>query len=183
MSPERTRNRSGLLQKGGIMVTNRWSRSLALAAAIIVLGLGSHDALAATQTGHANAAIVQAITLNENTNLNFGLIIPPAGAATVLLTPANVISGAGFTFLGSNAAGNWTAQGTTGQPAVVSFDASDTLNGPGGATMTVDLFTTDAAATFAAGNILTFNVGATLHVLAGQAPGPYSGTYTVTVNY
>ncbi len=34
-----------------------------------------------------------------------------------------------------------------------------------------------------AGGSDTFNVGATLHVGATQAAGPYSGTFAVTVNY
>jgi Mat/Ecp fimbriae major subunit len=166
------------------MVTKVQSRSLALAAVALAVGLASDPALATSQTGTAKAAIVQAITLTENTNLNFGFIVPPAGAANVVLSPANAISGAGFTFLGGNTAGNWTAQGTTGQPAVVTFGGAVSLTGPATSTpMVLDLFTTDAAATFAAGNTLTFNVGATLHVNAAQLAGPYSGTYTVTVNY
>jgi len=164
------------------MITKMQSRSLALAAAAIAVGVGSHQALATSQTGTAKAVILQAISLTENTNLNFGNILPPAGAANVVLTPANVISGPGFTFLGGNAAGNWTALGTAGQPAVITFSSGDTLTGPGTA-MALDTYTTDAAATFGAGNTLTFNVGATLHVGSPQTAGAYSGIYTITVNY
>jgi Mat/Ecp fimbriae major subunit len=159
------------------------TRSLALAAVALAVGLGSHQALATSQTGHASAAIVQAIAVTENTQMNFGFIIPPAGAANVVLTPANAISGAGFTFLGGNAAGNFTALGTTSQPAVITFSSGDTLTGPGTA-MALDTFTTDAGGSpvFTAGS-LTFDVGATLHVGASQTAGSYIGTYTVTVNY
>lgn len=165
------------------MFTKVQSRSLALAAATIAVGLGSQQALATSQTGHASAAIVQAIVVTENTQMNFGFVIPPAGAANVVLTPANVISGAGFTFLGGNVAGRFTATGTAGQPAVITFSSGDTLTGPGTA-MALDTYTTDAGGSpvFTAGS-LTFNVGATLHVGASQTAGSYSGTYTVTVNY
>src|ERR1700688_1911971 len=54
-----------------IMLTKMQSRSLALAAVAIAVGLGSQQALAASQTGHANAAIVQAINLTETTPMNF----------------------------------------------------------------------------------------------------------------
>ena len=167
------------------MVTKMWNRSLALAAATVAVGLASNEAMATSQTGTAKAAIVQAIVLNQQTNLDFGFVVPPAGAADVTLTTANAISGPGFTFLGGNTAGKWTAQGTAGQPAVITFSASDTLTSPGGATMTVDGYNHDAGASpvFGVGNSLTFSVGATLHVGASQAAGSYSGTYTVTVNY
>jgi hypothetical protein len=166
------------------MFTNIRSRSLALAAVSVAVGLGSHQALATSQTGHASAQIVQAIAVTENTQMAFGFIIPPAGAANVVLTPAGVPSGAGFTFQGGAVGGKFTAQGTATEPAVITFSTGDTLTGPG-TPMALDTFTTDAGASpvFAAGNTLTFNVGATLHVGASQLAGPYNGTYTVTVNY
>ncbi len=169
------------------MGTKYWNRSLALAAATVAVGLASDEAMATNQTGHASAAIVQAISINENTQMNFGFIVPPAGGGTVVLSPGNALSGAGFTFLGGNLAGQFTAQGTTGQPAVITFSSGDSLaatSGPG-TPIPLGSFTTDAGASpvFGVGNSLTFNVGATLTVGASQAPGSYSGTYTVTVNY
>jgi Mat/Ecp fimbriae major subunit len=168
------------------MITKVRSRSLALAAVSVAVGLGSHQALAASQTGHASAQIVQAISISENTQMAFGFVIPPAGAANVVLSTGGVPSGAGFTFQGGAAAGNFTAHGTATEPAIITFSSGDTLVGPAGSTpMALDTYTTDAGASpvFQAGNVLTFNVGATLHVGAAQMAGPYSGTYTVTVNY
>lgn len=168
------------------MFTNIRSRSLALAAVSLAVGLGAHQALAANATGHASAQIVQAISVTENTPMSFGLIIPPAVGGDVVLSAAGAPSGAGFTFQGGAVAGNFTALGTATEPAVITFSTGNTLTGPAGSTpMAFDTFTTDAGAspTFQAGNTLTFNVGATLHVGSAQLAGPYSGTYTVTVNY
>lgn len=165
------------------MLTNIRSRSLALAAVSLAVGLGSHEALATSQTGTAKAAIVQAIVLTENTNLNFGFVIPGAAAGTLAVSPAGVTTPTGVTYLNGAVAGAWNVTGTSGQPLVVTLDASDTLTGPGPA-MTIDTFTHNAPATFTSGSV-NFNVGATLHVgtAAAQTAGNYSGTYTVVVNY
>src|SRR6266851_7431065 len=132
---------------------------------------------------HPKAAIVAAIVLTENTNMNFGFVIPGAGAGTAALATTGTVTPTGVTYLNGAAAGAWTATGTSGQPMVVTLDASDTITGPGPA-MTIDTFTTDAPATFTSGSV-SFHVGATLHVgtAAAQTAGNYSGSYTVTVNY
>jgi Mat/Ecp fimbriae major subunit len=160
-------------------------RSLALVAATATFGLASHEALATSQTGHASATILAAITVTENTQLAFASISPPAGGGNVVLTPGNVISGAGFTFIGTTAAGNFTATGAATSPAVITFSSGDTLSDGASHTMAFGTFTTDAGGspTFSGGGSLTFNVGSTLVVGAAQVAGAYTGTYTVTVNY
>lgn len=165
------------------MFTNIRSRSLALAAVSVAVGLGSHQALAASQTGHANATIVSAINLTESTPMNFGFVIPGASAGTLVVSPAGGTTPTNVTYLNGAAAGAWNVTGTSGQPMVVTFDVSDLLAGPG-PSMTIDTFTTDAPATFTSGSV-NFHVGATLHVdtAANQTAGNYSGTYSVTVNY
>ena len=165
------------------MLTKMQSRSLALAAVAVAVGLGSHQSMAASQTGHANAAIVGAINLTETTALNFGFIIPGASAGTLVVPPTGAPIATTVTYLNGAVAGLWNVQGTNGQPMVVTLDVSDTITGPGPA-MTIDTFTTDAPATFTSGSV-NFHVGATLHVgtSATQTAGPYAGTYTVVVNY
>lgn len=165
------------------MFTNIRSRSLALAAVSIAVGLGAHQALAATVSGHANATIVSAVNLTESTPMNFGFVIPGASAGTLVVSPAGGTTPTNVTYLNGAAAGAWNVTGTSGQPMVVTFDTSDLLAGPG-PSMTIDTFTTDAPATFTSGSV-NFHVGATLHVdtAANQTAGNYSGTYSVTVNY
>jgi hypothetical protein len=165
------------------MFTNIRSRSLALAAVSVAVGLGSHQALAAQGTGQANASIVQAIVVTQTTPMNFGFVVAGASAGTLVLSPAGGTTPTNVTYLNGAVAGLWNVTGTSGQPMVVTFDASDLLAGPG-PSMTIDTFTSDAPATFTSGSV-NFHVGATLHVgtAANQTAGNYSGTYTVTVNY
>ncbi len=165
------------------MITKVRSRSLALAAATVAVGLCSHQALATSQTGTAKAVILQAIILTENTNLNFGSVLPGASAGTLAVSTTGATTPTGVTYVTGAAAGAWNVTGTSGQTLVVTLDASDSLTGPGPA-MTIDTFTHDAPATFTSGSV-NFHVGATLHVgtAAAQTAGNYSGTYTVVVNY
>src|SRR5579863_2907330 len=146
------------------MLLKRMSRSIAVAAAVTGLGLASHSALATTQTGHASANILAAITVTENTQLNFASISAPAGGGSVVLTAANGISGAGFTFVGTTAAGQFTATGTATSPAVITFSSGDTLSDGAGHTLGLGTYATDAGGTpaFDGSGNLVFHVGATL---------------------
>jgi hypothetical protein len=167
------------------MLTKAISRSLGLTAIALTLGVASQNAVAANATGHASALILSAISVTENTQMNFGDIFQTAGAGTVVLTPGNAISGAGFSFFGTTAAGKFTATGSATAPAVITFSSGDTLSDGAGHTIPIGTYTTDAGATpvFTASNNLVFNVGATLTIGAAQVAGNYIGTYTVTVNY
>ena len=166
------------------MFTNMRSRSLALAAVTIAVGLGSHQALATSQTGTASATILSQISVTQSTPMAFASIAPKAAGGAVVLSPSGTISPVvGFVFSGSPTAGSFNVTGAVGQPVVVSYSTGDTLTGPGTA-MPLGSFTNNAVpATFPAGGNFTLNVGATLTVNANQAAGPYAGNYTVTVDY
>ncbi|GAB4363270.1 MAG: hypothetical protein Kow00114_19240 [Kiloniellaceae bacterium] len=151
-------------------------------------GLGvaamASSAFATDQTGNASAQIQQAISITEDTAMDFGTIAVDGSSGTVTISAAGAVSGpAGYTFSGSPAAGTFTASGDASTAVTISFTAGS-LTGPGAA-MTLNNFTHDAGGTPTTDGTgdLTFNVGADLGVNALQASGAYSGTYTVTVNY
>jgi Mat/Ecp fimbriae major subunit len=170
-----------------IMLTKSIGRSLGLAGLAAVLGLAPHSALATNGTGTATAVILQAITVTQNQAMNFGDIFQTGGAGTVVMTSTGAISGTGFTFYGATAPGQFTAVGSAGAPAVISFSTGDTLTS-GANTIAMGSYTTSVASpttfpgTTGSGS-LVFTVGATLTIGATQATGNYTGNYTVTVNY
>ncbi|GAB4395081.1 MAG: hypothetical protein Tsb0032_26170 [Kiloniellaceae bacterium] len=141
-------------------------------------------AFATDQTGNASAQIQQAISITEDTAMDFGTVAVDGSGGTVTISTAGAVSGpAGYTFSGSPAAGTFTASGDASTAVTISFTAGS-LTGPGTA-MALNNFTHDAGGsptTDGTGD-LTFNVGGDLVVNAAQASGSYSGTYTVTVNY
>ena len=97
-------------------------------------------------------------------------------------TAGGVSCGVGLTCTGTTAAGSFDVAGTSGAVVLVSGDASVTLNGSLGGSMTSTL-------TYSAPNITlgasggSFQIGGTLSVGANQASGDYSGTFNVTASY
>lgn len=153
------------------------------AAGVGIMVAGS-AAFATDQTGNASAQIQQAISITEDTQMDFGTIAVDGSGGTVTITAAGSVSGpAGYTFSGSPAGGTFTASGDASTAVTISF-TDGSLTGPGTA-MTLNNFTHDAGGTPTTDGTgdLTFNVGADLVVNASQASGAYSGTYVVTVNY
>jgi hypothetical protein len=154
-----------------------------LGAAIAALAMNAPAAQAATATGTATAKILRQITLTKTSDLQYATIISGATASTVAVSTAGgVTCGAGLTCTGTTAAGSFDVAGTSGAVVLVGGDASVTLNGSLGGSMTSTL-------TYSAPNITlgatggSFQIGGTLSVGANQASGDYSGTFNVTANY
>lgn len=119
--------------------------------------------------------------------LVFGKFIA-AGGGTITITPlgarsktGGVVLLAGVTATSASYSLTETGTGKSLTWRTISLPATATLSS-GAATMTLSNFTSDPAATMVgSGTVLT--VGATLAVAANQAPGNYSGTFSVTVDY
>ena len=154
-----------------------------LGAAIAVFAMNAPAAHAATATGTATAKILRQITLTNTSDLQFATIISGATASTVSVSTSGAVScGAGLTCTGTTTAANFDVEGTEGAVVVVGGDASVTLNGSLGGTMTSTLSYSDATITLGATGG-SFQVGGTLNVGASQTAGDYSGTFDVTANY
>lgn len=154
---------------------------------IAIAAMGAFaPAYAATGTGNASVEILQAITVTENTALNFGQVTPSASAGTVAVDEAsarNCSGGATCVGTGTAAAGAFSITGTSGANVQISLPASASLTGPGTAmTATLSSTSTSGAVTLTGGSA-NFNVAGSLAIGANQVAGSYAGTYTVTVNY
>ena len=84
-------------------------------------GLGvaasASGAFATDLTGNADAQIQQAISIVEDTTMDFGTIAVDGSGGTVTITSAAAVSGpAGYTFSGAPAAASSPASGTTPGP-------------------------------------------------------------------
>lgn len=160
---------------------------LLVAASLAVL---STPALAApgntdTDTGAATAEVVSPLTLTHDVGaaLDFGTFSSGTTGGSVTVTRAgNGTAGGDVTLMPGSveAADAFTVAGDPGRRfGIVTTDS------------TVDFglesmaFTTDARAnhTLDGAGAATFTVGGALTVGADQAPGVYSGTYSVTVTY
>lgn len=161
---------------------------------IIIIFRFTTEAFAQTATAHASLRILIPISIENNTELNFGYILASNSAGTVKLTPAGLRTRtAGATFLPSLAGPVSVAQFTvTGEPNAtftVSVPPNNTvkISKPSGLDMKVQTFkhslTSASSRKLSPTGLKVFYVGATLSVNAKQSPGAYSGTFNVTVAY
>jgi hypothetical protein len=120
-------------------------------------------------------------------DLVFGRFVASSGG-TITVTPAGARSKTGGVVLvngvtATSASYNLTETGTGKSLTwtTIALPSTATLSS-GGATMTLSNFVSNPANTVPNG-ITTLSVGATLTVGPNQAPGNYSGSYSITVIY
>lgn len=170
-------------------------RYTAAGVALATLGFAS-NASAATGSAQATAEILSNLTVAASTTdgvLNFGTISANglAATSTVVVSPADAVTcGANLTCTGTAAAPTFNVTGFAGQTVAVSFPASTaTLTRSGGALgsmayqMQVSAFTSSAATVTLTGGAGSFSIGGTLTVNPTQAPGVYTGSVGVQVEY
>ena len=159
----------------------------------------------ATGSGTSSAVVVAPLSLIKVQDLSFGKIVPRPTAGTVTVNPdtgACVVTGA-ILQVGTCRFAQFTGMGRRNLTIRFALPTTITLTTPGGATMTADTVTLGSSPdlTFIGGNgnglgngnrrwainpasgIFSFRIGAKLNVGANQAPGLYTGTFAVTVQY
>ena len=150
-----------------------------------------------TAQAQSEAIVLRPLSFFKVNDLSFGDIIPSNAAGTVTLAPDGSRSRTGGVTLAGNGGepARFAGLGSFNRQVNISLGSNTIwLTGPGvrmrartfeiGSTPTALLSTspTRFRITSPLGNY-NFPVGATLEVGANQAPGDYSGTFTVTLNY
>jgi hypothetical protein len=161
-----------------------------LVLAIVVLGFATSSfAQGASAQASASGTIVSPISIVKDVDMNFGNIAVNASVAgtVVLSTDGTRAATAGVTLpaiSGTVAAAEFTVNGTEDYTYVVTLPIGVVTVKNGGNTMDLSNWTSNQNGILT-GSTETFNVGATLNVNGGQAPGIYTTTtpFTVTVNY
>lgn len=151
--------------------------------AIAVVTLGA-DAYAASTTSTASATVIVPIAIAAGTQLNFGTFAANSAGGTVVITTLSARSSTGSVALSAStpgAAGSFTVTGNAASTFAITNPG--TFNVTNGAnTMAVSLTGLATTGTLAGGTA-TILVPGTLTVGASQAPGAYTGTYTMAVEY
>ena len=158
-----------------------------LAASATALSTGLYSAVisAASVTATASANVISPLIITENTALNFGDVAVGLTGGDVILAPGggrSVNGDAEAVLGGANSAGAFTITGQALKAYTLTFPPTVDISG-GVGTMDVTAFSDTSSGAIPAAGTETFNVGATLTIGGAQAPGLYSSTYTVTVNY
>jgi hypothetical protein len=166
------------------------------AAALVAVSFASTAQAATTATGTATAEVLSTLTVTPDADLRFGqiaangggTIVIPANSATAITTTGTLVS------TGTRGAAQFTVVGNAGvRVALSSLSVTSPLTwqgtwgGPGAApTMGLTALTSrwnNNVDTLDTTGQAVFNVGGTLSVAAAQAPGVYSGTFSVAVEY
>lgn len=166
---------------------------VALAAAFVAAPV-----MADTEIATAEITIVRPLSFVIDDNLDFGNVIRGTTAGTVTVAPDGTRTRTGGAILangGGHKPASFAGRGTNNQRVDVSLGANSIfITGPGvpmrvhtfvlGSTPTAVLTTTPQRFRInSATGVFAFPVGATLDVGANQAPGKYTGTWNITLNY
>lgn len=166
--------------------------------ALLLLPAAASPALAqGSAQGEAEAIVLRPLSFFKVNDLDFGDIIPSATAGTVTIEPDGSRTRTGGVTLAGNGGepARFAGLGSFNRQVNISLGSNTIwITGPGtrmrvrnfeiGSTPTAILSTTPTRfrITSPLGNY-NFPVGATLEVGANQAPGDYSGSFTITLNY
>lgn len=144
---------------------------------------------AANTSGAGEAIIVTPTSFFLVEDMSFGTIVPGSSAGSVTIdeiTGARMSAGGVVALAGDSAQrARFVAGGTEGQTVDLTLGPLPTLDDGNGNTMPVTSLVMDGPSTrtFGPSMAMDIYVGGTLAVGANQAPGLYSGTFTLTIEY
>ncbi len=180
-----------------IVGTNWGHKKSGLAVAAMLFALAATPAAAGTAPSQAKVIVLRPLSFFLVQDMNLGDILPGIAGGTVRLFPNGTRIATGTVVLvgSSHQPARFAGLGTQNELVSITVaPVTATLTGPGapmllslieiGSTPTAILTGTPSffRITSAIGNF-NFPVGGTLAVGANQAPGVYSGTFTLTLNY
>src|SRR6185312_4449480 len=168
----------------------RLNLSLAALAATLVVAMPA-AAQQSSATATAKGVVLEPVTLTWVSDLDFGTVAASAAAGTVSVDPDSALRSAsgGVTLVPSAfSRAQFAGLGQAGQTVGLSLTppAGNVLVGPGGATVSVNSMTLDAAGTtrtLPGSGAFTVYVGGAFGIAANQANGTYSALFQLTANY
>lgn len=195
------------MSRGFLSSDGRLRQAIRAVLALLALSFGLAQAAPATAQSAkisvqavAQAIVVTQLSFFKVDDLNFGKIIAGTTAGTVTVAPAGGRTVTGGTKTATDLTAKparFAGKGSSNQTvAIAVLSGVSTLTRTGGTEkMTMDTFIIGSTPTAtlttvplafrisSTTGIFTFPVGATLHVGGNQAPGNYTGTFTITLVY
>lgn len=127
------------------------------------------------------------LSVKNTQDMNFGTVLMPSQSSTITVSPLGSYTSLGNLHFEKTdiTPGRFEVTGLSNRVVNITLPGSTVLLNENNTSMTVDSFTSNPTGTL---NLNTsgsgiIDVGATLHLNAGQQPGSYSGTYQVIVSY
>jgi len=143
---------------------------------------------AATASANATATVVTPLSIAKNADMLFGKFIAGTGGSVALTTAGARSATGGVTLFSQGSIQNAASFAVAGEGSytyAITLPAGPvTISDGASHDMTVGSFVSNPSGTGTlAGGTQTLLVGATLTVSNAQAPGSYSGSFSVTVDY
>lgn len=158
------------------------NKLLLIAGATIASASITSSAIAAQATGTATANVLEPITITNTSPLQFG-DVDVTGGGTVVIGPTGTPGGS-LTSVGTQSAGTFDLTGQSGASFSIAIATLTELTNAGHDLILSVYTNTEGGATGTmTGGAITLGVGATITADGSEAAGPYSGTYTVDIDY
>ena len=148
----------------------------------------SSQAMAAAAPGSGRAIIITPFEFIHVDDMQFGTIVAGSSAGTVTIDAVSAgrsATGGVQALAGVAQRARFVGAGAANQTVDITLSAPPTLSDGNGNSMIMSSLDLDGPATRTIGPDLAFDVyvGGTLQVEADQAPGFYSGSFSLTVQY
>ena len=157
---------------------------LAAAASLVMFAFSSNANAQsrATGAGSATVTILPAITTEQMTPLNFGQVLSPSAAGSIVVSPDGGVTCSGGVRCDLRAAPARFRVGGASGMATVTVQNTVQMVGPDAQTMTFQPLLSGSQLRID-GPDTTFSVGGVLALSANQGAGKYSATYDIRLEY
>lgn len=156
---------------------------IAFVGSVAAAAMISGSANAATETVGADAEIIEAVTLNNVVDIDFGTIASDATGGTVSVTAdaAGTRACGTLTCVGTASSGSLDITAASGQTVAITMPAGAVTLTAG--TDTMSMTPSVSSTSFTSAGTDTVYFGGSLTVGANQAAGAYAGSFDVDVDY
>ena len=155
-------------------------------AGLVTIFAAASESQAASASFSATATVVTPIAIAKNADLAFGKFVANTGGTVVIATSGARSQTSTVALFNQGSTQNAASFAVTGEGTstyAVTLPSSATISS-GANTMTVGTFISNPSGTgVLAAGAQTLLVGGTLTVASGQAPGNYTGSFSVGVDY
>ncbi|MEO8619321.1 MAG: DUF4402 domain-containing protein [Sphingomicrobium sp.] len=161
-------------------------KKIVLAAALVVCGLSTTPASAASVNASVNAKVIKPLQLTAKQGLDFGQILLGAGTGswTVSLSQTGTLTcPAPLVCTGAPRTAILNVAGSNGNVVLISAATTDLTNATGSKIRFTPSAPTSVTLTNSGNPGTDFNVGGALALTATTADGTYSGVVTITADY
>ena len=155
-------------------------------AALLMLGMTTSNAMAASEIGTADVRIAERITIDKKDDLSFGGMLQSGSGGTITVSAEDgTLTSSGVQTLtpSTGSRGRFFVNGQQNRTYNTTLDSTVTLIGPPTSNSMTASLTSDNNGVFGIFGCDNVFIGGTLDVGVDQAPGLYTGTFNIAMDF